>query len=137
MPRTILAIDEAQMIVPAQGINPARTAIDAFILEGRNFGLSVWLATQRPKGAISPKAISQIDSLIAHKLSSAEDIAAVSELMQSKLPDRTRVNDSESDMANLLRSIDIGMAVVSGETIPRTFVMEVRPRVVAHGGKAF
>jgi hypothetical protein len=137
MPRTILAIDEAQMIVPAQGTNPARTAIDAFILEGRNFGLSVWLATQRPKGAISPKAISQIDSLIAHKLSSSEDIAAVSELMQSKLPDRARVNDADSDLANLLRSIDIGMAVVSGETTPRTFVMEVRPRVVAHGGKAF
>jgi hypothetical protein len=137
MPRTILAIDEAQMLLPAQGINPARTAIDAFVLEGRNFGLSVWLATQRPRGAVSPRAVSQIDSLIAHRLSSAEDIAAVTELTQSRLPELMRVNDMDSDLPNLLRSLEIGMAVVSGETTPRAFVMEVRPRVVAHGGKAF
>jgi hypothetical protein len=137
MPRTILAIDEAHMLVPAQGTNPARTAIDSFILEGRNFGLSVWLATQRPRGAISPRAVSQIDSLIAHQLSAADDITAVTELMQARLPDRMRVNDVDCDLPNVLRSLDIGMAVVSSATMPRTLVMEVRPRVVAHGGRAF
>src|SRR5665213_1595778 len=38
MPRTILAIDEAQMILPAAGGGPARAAIESYILEGRNFG---------------------------------------------------------------------------------------------------
>ncbi len=86
---------------------------------------------------VSPRAVSQIDSLIAHQLSAADDIAAVTELMQTKLPERMRVNDVECDLSTVLRSLDTGMAVVSSATLARTLVMEVRPRVVAHGGKAF
>jgi DNA helicase HerA-like ATPase len=77
MPRVILAIDEAQMILPSSGGGPARQAIDSYILEGRNFGLSVWLATQRPKGAISSKAMSQLDTLIIHRLSSVDDLQTI------------------------------------------------------------
>ena len=55
MPRTILAIDEAQMILPASGGGPARAAIKSYILEGRNFGLSVWLATQIPRALYRPE----------------------------------------------------------------------------------
>src|SRR5262249_10570471 len=73
MPRTILAIDEAQMILPSSGGGPARAAVESYILEGRNFGLSIWMATQIPRGAISQKAIKQLDTLIVHRLSNADD----------------------------------------------------------------
>ncbi len=137
MPRTIIAIDEAQMILPPSGGGPARKAIESYILEGRNFGLSIWLATQRPRGAVSQQAVSQVDTLIAHRLSSADDLKAVKEMIQSAMPSTTKVNDNEVDFDELIRSLDVGLAVVSSETAPRTFVMEGRPRVVAHGGKAF
>ncbi len=137
MPRTILAIDEAQMILPAAGGGPARTAIESYILEGRNYGLSIWLATQIPKGAISPKAIKQLDSLIVHKLSNTDDINAIQDLVQSGLPQKIKVNDREVDVAELIRSLEIGTALVSSDRVERAFVMDVRPRVVAHGGKAF
>ena len=74
VPRTILAIDEAQLILPASGGGHARSAIESYVLEGRNFGLSIWMATQRPRGAISERAVSQLDSLIVHKLSTADDL---------------------------------------------------------------
>lgn len=137
MPRTILAIDEAQMILPASGGGPARSAIDSYILEGRNFGLSIWLATQIPRGAVSQKAVKQIDSLIVHRLSNADDINSVRDIMQSSLPHKIRVNDREVDVAELIRSLEIGTAFVTSDSVERAFVMDVRPRVVAHGGNAF
>lgn len=137
MPRTIVAIDEAQLLIPASGGGPARDAIESYILEGRNFGLSMWLATQRPKGAISKKAVSQLDTLIAHRLSSGEDLSAVKDLIQASLPEKMLVNERQVELGELIRSLDIGMALVSSDSAQRTFVMEVRPRVVAHGGKAF
>lgn len=137
MPRTILAIDEAQMILPTSGGGPARTAIESYILEGRNFGLSIWLATQIPRGAISAKAVKQLDSLLVHRLSNADDISAVKDLVQTGLPQKIKVNDREVDIGELIRSLEIGTAFVSSDSVERSFVMDVRPRVVAHGGRAF
>ncbi|HYV47346.1 MAG TPA: hypothetical protein VFA20_20950 [Myxococcaceae bacterium] len=139
LPRTILAIDEAQMILPATGNSHARSAIESYVLEGRNFGLSIWMATQRPRGAISERAKSQIDTLIVHKLSTAEDLEAVAGLLQSAEPLKIKVNESVVPLAELTRSLDVGMAIVSSGNgnVHRAFVVEMRPRVVAHGGQAF
>jgi DNA helicase HerA-like ATPase len=139
VPRTILAIDEAQMLLPAAGGGPARAAVESYVLEGRNFGLSMWLATQRPKGAISDRAVSQLDTLIVHRLSTGEDLAAVSQLLQSKEPTSIKVDDRPADLPELIRSLDVGMALISADqsSAGRSFVAEMRPRVVAHGGRAF
>jgi DNA helicase HerA-like ATPase len=139
VPRTILAIDEAQMILPATGGGHARNAVESFVLEGRNFGLSMWLATQRPRGAISERAVSQLDTLIVHRLTTGEDLAAVGQLMQSREPGTIKVNDRPAELSELIRSLDVGMAVISADksTAARAFVAEIRPRVVAHGGRAF
>jgi hypothetical protein len=139
VPRTILAIDEAQMILPATGGGHARAAVESYVLEGRNFGLSMWLATQRPRGAISERAVSQLDTLIVHRLSTGDDVAAVIQLMQSKEPNPIKVNDRLADLTELIRSLDVGMALISADksNTGRAFVIEMRPRVVAHGGRAF
>ena len=138
LPRTILAIDEAQMILPASGGGHARAAIESFILEGRNFGLSIWMATQRPRGAISERAVSQLDTLIVHRLSTADDLAAVGQLQQSRIPE-FKLNDHPVEASELIRALENGMAMISSASgnIGRAFIAEMRPRVVAHGGKAF
>lgn len=139
VPRTILAIDEAQILMPARISSMARQALDSYVLEGRNFGLSLWLATQRPKGAISDAAISQIDTFIIHRLSVAEDIRAVCGMLQSREPEKIRLEGRDLDVAGLIRSLDVGQAVFSSatSTAPRLVVGEIRPRLVAHGGEAF
>lgn len=137
--RTILAIDEAQILLPQKSTSPARKAIESFVLEGRNYGLSLWLATQRPKGAISDAAISQIDTFIIHRLSVSDDISAVCNLLQNAQPDKIKKSNSIIDMAELIRSLDVGQAVISSATsdAPRLVVANIRPRMVAHGGEAF
>jgi hypothetical protein len=139
VPRTILAVDEAQILMPARGNSSARQALESFVLEGRNFGLSLWLATQRPKGAISDAAASQIDTFIVHRLSVAEDINAVCGLLQNAQPDKIRLNGRELSLAELIRSLDVGQAVFSSaaSNAARLVVGNIRPRNVAHGGEAF
>ncbi len=139
VPRTVLAIDEAQILMPAAKGSMARKALDSYVLEGRNFGLSLWLATQRPKGAISNAAVSQIDTFIVHRLSVAEDVNAVCGMLQSQTPSKIRLKGRELDMKDLIRALDIGQAVFSSSssTAPRLVIGEVRPRMVAHGGESF
>jgi DNA helicase HerA-like ATPase len=140
VPRTILAIDEAQVLMPSQGGSMAREALDDFVLEGRNFGLSLWLATQRPKGAISDRAISQIDTLIVHRLSVADDVQAVSGMLQGATPQTIRLAQGRDvDTAELIRGLEVGQAIFSSANTnaPRFVVGQVRPRMVAHGGEAF
>ncbi len=139
VPRTILAIDEAQILMPARANSTARQALDSFVLEGRNFGLSLWLATQRPKGAISDAAASQIDTFIVHRLSVAEDITAVCGLLQNARPATVRLNGRDLDLPDLIRALDVGQAIFSSATsdASRLVIGNVRPRNVAHGGEAF
>lgn len=139
VPRTILAIDEAQILMPQKSNSPARRALDSFVLEGRNYGLSLWLATQRPKGAISDAAASQIDTFIVHRLSVNEDINAVCNLLQNARPDKIRKGNSQLEIGDLIRSLDVGQAIISSATsdAPRLIVVTIRPRMVAHGGEAF
>ena len=139
VPRTILAIDEAQILIPARANSTARKAIESFVLEGRNYGLSLWLATQRPKGAISEAAASQIDTFIIHRLSVSDDISAVCGLLQNAEPSVMRFGGRELTLPDLICSLDVGQAIFSSATsdASRFVVGNVRPRNVAHGGEAF
>jgi hypothetical protein len=139
VPRTVLAIDEAQILMPARGASTARKTLDSFVLEGRNYGLSLWLATQRPKGAVSDAAASQIDTFIVHRLSAAEDVSAVCALLQNAQPERVRSAGRDLLMTDLVRSLDVGQALFSSASsdASRLVIGEVRPRNVAHGGEAF
>jgi uncharacterized protein len=139
VPRTILAIDEAQILMPQKSHSSARKEIDSYVLEGRNYGLSLWLATQRPKGAISDAAISQIDTFVIHRLSVSDDISAVCNLLQNARPDKIKKGSTQIELQDLIRSLDVGQALISSAVCdaPRLFVATIRPRMVAHGGEAF
>jgi len=143
IPRTVLAIDEAQELVGDEG-HEARRALEDFCLLGRNYGLSMVLATQRPSvGAISAKVRAQVDTTIIHRLMTQEDIDVTWRDMQSAWPDAVRLRDRELEYASLIRSLDVGQAVVCSSHIrmerdssaARSFIMNVRPRVRVHGGE--
>jgi hypothetical protein len=143
IPRTVLAIDEAQELVGEEG-HEAKRALEDFCLLGRNYGLSMVLATQRPSvGAISAKVRAQVDTTIIHRLMTQEDIDTTWRDMQSTWPTAVKLRDRTLDYPSLIRSLDIGQAVVSSSQIrlerenslARSFVMTVRPRIRVHGGE--
>ncbi len=84
MPIVWLMIDEAHMFMPKDEDNIALRVLLEWVRVGRQPGLSLLLATQRPE-RLHPDAISQCDIFISHRMTSAPDIQAVSALQPTYL----------------------------------------------------
>jgi hypothetical protein len=141
VPKTILAIDEAQELLGDEG-GEAREALEDFCLQGRNYGLSLILATQRPTaGAISPKVRAQVDTYLIHRLLTQDDIEITNKNLISQLPDEIRLGHSELDYGRLLRALDTGQCLITSDRISskegrmRSFIGNIRPRTRVHGGE--
>ena len=94
VPRTVLAIDKAQELVGDEG-QEARRALEDFCLLGRNYGLSMVLATQRPGiGAISAKVRAQVDTMIIHRLMTQEDIDLTYRDLQAPWPKEVKIREA-------------------------------------------
>ena len=142
IPRTVVALDEAQELLGDRG-GREKQALEDFCLIGRNFGLSMILATQRPEtSAISSKVRDQAGTWFIHQLGSQSNISVVEQNLVAGMPKSVRDNVGELDFAGLIRRLDIGQALVASKKmitshgINRAFVMDVRPRVRVHGGEA-
>ncbi len=142
IPRTVLALDEAQELLGEEG-GEARQALEDYCLRGRGIGLSLVLATQTPAvSAISAKVRKQIDTCFIHQLLTHEEIEITEKNMQAQMPDKITLKQRECSYDGLIRSLEIGQCVVaSAKTITaregqgRAFVMNVRPRIRVHGGE--
>jgi hypothetical protein len=133
VPKTWVVIDEAQNVIPAGKRTSATDSLVRFVKEGRNFGLSFVVTTQQPT-ALDQNVLSQVETFIIHKLVSQSDIDHVLGNIKSPLPEEIKYNDGNMSMKELIRDVSVGQVVVSDTNTPRCFVMEVRPRVSAHGG---
>jgi len=142
VPRTVLALDEAQELLGDEG-GEARQALEAFCLLGRNYGLSLLLATQRPTAtALSPKVRSQVDLCLVHRLLTQDDIDVAEKNLLGLFPTEVHLGAEPLTFGTLLRAIQPGQAVVSAshataatETLQRIFILQVRPRISIHGGE--
>ena len=104
IPRSILAIDEAQELLGDEG-GEARQALEAFCLLGRNYGLSLLLATQRPTtSAISAKVRSRADIYIIHRLLTQDDINIVKQNLLAVYPEDISLSGRTLDFTSLLRN---------------------------------
>jgi DNA helicase HerA-like ATPase len=141
VPRSVLALDEAQELLGDEG-GEARRALEDFCLLGRNYGLSLILATQRPMAsAISSKVRSQVDLYLIHRLLTQEDIDITWSNLLAVYPKEVMDGSRELDFAQLVRSLDRGQVIVSpshaeaAERVSRILVGQVRPRITVHGGE--
>ncbi len=142
IPRTILAIDEAQELLGDAG-GDERAALEDYCLRGRGFGLSMILATQRPESnALSAKVASQADTWYIHSLGSQGNISTVYNNLVTSFPESVSDGRQTLDFYSLLRSLKTGQSIVAAKSmetangIRRVFVMDTRPRVRIHGGDA-
>jgi hypothetical protein len=84
----MIACDEAHRYVPrkeAPNFEPARTSFERIAKEGRKYGVSLCLVTQRPS-ELSETILSQCSTVIALRMSNRQDQDYVS----SQLPDAAR-----------------------------------------------
>jgi len=136
LPRTWVLIDEAHVLVGTGQSSVASAAIVKYAKEGRNYGLSLAVATQQPS-ALDGSLVSQIETLICHQLTSPQDAAVAARGMRSPSPTGIQIDGENADIDGLLRRLGQGEALFSCGNAPslqRSCVIAVRPRITAHGG---
>ena len=133
IPPTWIVADEAQNFLPSERKTTATDILIGLVREGRNFGLSFMLTTQQPS-AIDQRILAQVDTLIVHKLTVQGDIEYIKRNLKSALPEEVKYGNGILSFDDLLRTIDVGQAIISNTEADRTFIMDVRPRVSVHGG---
>jgi hypothetical protein len=136
LPRTWVFLDEAHVLAGVGEGSVATDAIVKYAKEGRNYGLSLAVATQQPS-ALDPRLLSQVETLISHQLTSPVDASLAARSMRSPTPATIQVDGEQADVEGLLRRLGQGEAIFSCGNAPslaRSCVITVRPRVTAHGG---
>lgn len=116
-----LLVDEAH----AYYTGPAREALDTLLTRGRQPGVSLVLATQRP-GALPAVAISQTDLLVAHRLTATTDIDALADAQPTSL-----AVDSMDRLPT-----HPGDALVVDDASESAATVRVRERGTPHGGSS-
>ncbi len=126
IPPFLLVVEEAHLFIPERSFGEAKSSsiLRQICAEGRKFGLSVCLITQRPS-RVEKNALSQVSTQIVLKITNPHDIKTVS----SSLEGITTEAESE------IRNIPIGTAMVVGVVDTPLFV-NIRPRRTKHGGQA-
>lgn len=133
VPKTWVILDEAQNIIPARTASFANRELTRFVREGRNFGLSMGISTQQPD-AIDSRIMAQVDVLIAHTLTVRQDTNNVMSNLKTSPPDSIQIGRRTVALSEALRELDVGQCLVSAVDAPRSYFVEVRPRVTPHGG---
>jgi len=137
IPRSVVALDEAQIFLAPNVTGPVREVFVRLVKEGRNIGLSAVLATQQPS-AIDQRILSQVETFIAHQLVTEADIRAVRDNLKSNLPTSIAFGNRDLEISELLRELCSGQCFVSAAdmntNVRRSIVMSIRPRATVHGG---
>jgi hypothetical protein len=126
-PNTWFVIDEAQNFLPRSGDVASKDSLKTLILEGRNPGISMVVATQQP-GSLLPDVLSQCDIIISHHLSNKEDIDALNTIMQTYQKKEIKAYLKEISKDNP------GQAIVLDNVSERILNINIRPRRSWHGG---
>jgi DNA helicase HerA-like ATPase len=127
MPLVWMLIDEAHMFMPKGEDNIALNVLLEWVRVGRQPGLSILLATQRPN-KLHPDAISQCDLFISHRMTAQPDIQAVAQLRPSYLHQNFDKYYQEMPRAK-------GYALILDDQTERMWLVKIRPRFSWDGGK--
>lgn len=123
VPLIWMMIDEAHMFA---GGSAGKVLINEWLRQGRQPGLSLVLATQRPS-ALGYDVLSQADVLISHRLTLRDDIEAL---------ERARPIYVKEPIKEAMVRLGTtkGAAIVLDDATESYHIIRIRPRVSAHGG---
>ena len=115
----VLVLEEAQKYIQQQRFadeeSIARSVFERIAREGRKFGLSLVVASQRPSG-LSKTVISQCSSFIVHRLQNPEDLRYFKEI----------VPGIYGPMLEQISALAPQTALVLGECVPAPVLVKIR-----------
>lgn len=127
-PMPWIFIDEAHNFLPDAGRTAATDILNTIVREGRQPGITLVLATQRPN-KLNTDVIAQSDIVISHMLTAKSDIEALKALMQTYL-----LYDLGKYIGELPKVK--GAAIVLDDNSERIYRVRIRPRQSWHAGSS-
>ncbi len=127
-PMPWIFIDEAHNFLPERGMTPATDALNRIVKEGRQPGITLVLATQRPE-KLHPDALAQTDMIISHSLTAKNDIDALKAIMQTYL--LYDIGKYINELPKLK-----GVAIILDDNSERLYKVRIRPRQSWHAGSS-
>ena len=127
IPPFMYIVEEAHNYCPERGFG---NAISSQILrtvasEGRKFGMGLCVVSQRP-AKVDKNVISQCNTHLILKVTNPNDVRAI---IQS-------VEGLTTDTADEIQRLQVGVALVSGGSLAKPVMVEIRVRETDHGGRS-
>ncbi|MBI4018553.1 MAG: ATP-binding protein, partial [Candidatus Aenigmarchaeota archaeon] len=126
IPMPWILIDEAHNFLPNEGSTAATEVLNKIVKEGRQPGLTLVLATQRPE-KLHPDALAQCDLIISHQLTARSDIDALRSIMQTYM--LYDIGKYISELPKLK-----GVAIILDDNSERIYKVRIRTRQSWHAG---
>ena len=126
IPMPWILIDEAHNFIPSEGSSPSMETISKIAKEGRQPGISLVLATQRPE-KLHQDVLAQTDLLLSHRLTAKNDIESLKSIMQSYM--LFDINKYINELPKLK-----GSGIILDDNSERIYKMRIRPRQSWHAG---
>ena len=127
-PMPWIFIDEAHNFLPNDGITSATEPLNRIVKEGRQPGITLVLATQRPE-KLHPDALAQTDMIISHRLTAKNDVDALKAIMQTYL--LFDIGKYINELPKLK-----GVAIILDDNSERLYKVRIRPRQSWHAGSS-
>jgi uncharacterized protein len=125
IPPLFLVIEEAHNFAPQQGSATCSRILKNIASEGRKFGLGLCVVTQRA-ARIDKSVLSQCNTQLILQVTNPLDLKAIAQSIEGLT----------SGMTEMIQSLPVGVALVTGGGYHTPLFCEVRPRASKHGGES-
>ncbi|HEV2167262.1 MAG TPA: ATP-binding protein, partial [Thermoplasmata archaeon] len=125
IPPLFLVIEEAHNFAPQQGTATCSRVLKNIASEGRKFGLGLCVVTQRA-ARIDKSVLSQCNTQLILQVTNPLDLKAIAQSIEGLT----------SGMTEMIQSLPVGVALVTGGGYHTPLFCEVRPRATRHGGES-
>jgi hypothetical protein len=125
VPPLFLVIEEAHNFAPQQGTATCSRILKNIASEGRKFGLGLCVVTQRA-ARIDKSVLSQCNTQLILQVTNPLDLKAIAQSIEGLT----------AGMTDMIQSLPIGTALVTGGGYHTPLFCEVRPRATRHGGES-
>jgi DNA helicase HerA-like ATPase len=127
IPPVVVFVEEAHSFAPEkakerEGVS--KTQVEKIAREGRKFGISICLITQRP-AHLSQTALSQCNTHVFLRIANPNDLDFI----------KRGSENLTSSLMDMLPGLEVGEAVVVGEAVRSPLIFRVRKKKVADGKK--
>jgi DNA helicase HerA-like ATPase len=125
IPPLFLVIEEAHNFAPQQGSASSSRILKNIASEGRKFGLGLCVVTQRA-ARVDKSVLSQCNTQLILQVTNPLDLKAIAQSIEGLT----------AGMTEMIQSLPVGTALVTGGGYHTPLFCEVRPRATRHGGES-